>query len=113
MAVNQLFREQPTTAIVYRYCHVFGLSGMKDRKWFSKKDMLSLNTIHRINRDLLDDLKRLYIKCKARSYLTDIDEKLALTILRQLLKTQGYTVNKRAVCVNGDRITQYQLNKTS
>lgn len=111
MTVNQLFREQPAPEFVYRYCQVFGLSGMNDRKWFSKKDMSLHGTIRKINNNLLDDLKRLYIKCKARSYLTDIDERLAITVLRQLLKTQGYGINKKVVSVDGNRMMLYQLNK--
>jgi hypothetical protein len=111
MTVNQLFKEQPAPEFVYQYCQLFGLSGISDRRWFGKKDMMSNNTIRKINKNLLDDLKKLYIKCKARSYLTDIDDKLALTVLRQLIKTQGYSINKKAVCVSGTRMTLYQLNK--
>lgn len=110
--INQLFKEPPAENLIYRICHVFGLSGMSDRRWFSKNDMQSNSTINKINDNLIDDLKNIYIRCKARSYLTDIDDKLALTILRQLLKTQGYKVNTRTVQRNGQRITQYQLNKT-
>lgn len=110
--INQLFRSPPAENLVYRVCHVFGLSGIRDRRWFSKQDMHSNDTINKLNDNLLNDLKSIYIRCKARSYLTDIDEKLALTILRQLLKTQGYKVNTRTVQRNGQKITQYQLNKT-
>lgn len=109
--INQLFRETPAEELIYRVCHVFGLSGITDQRWFSKLDMRSCGTITKIN-GLLDDLKNVYIKCKARSYLTDIDEKLALTILRQLLKTQGYKITTRTVHRYGGRITQYQLNKS-
>jgi hypothetical protein len=108
--INQLFRENPAEELIYRVCHVFGLSGMQDRRWFSKQDMQSHGTINKINTSLLDDLKNVYIRCKARSYLTDIDDKLALTILRQLLKTRGYKVTTRTVQRNGQRLTQYQLN---
>lgn len=109
--INQLFREPPAEELVYRVCNVFGLSGMQDRRWFSKHDMQTHNTINKLNNILLDDLKRLYIRCKARSYLTDIDDKLALTILRQLLKTHGYTVVTRTIQQYGQKITQYRLNK--
>lgn len=110
--INQLFRETPHETLVYRVCNVFGLSGLDDHRWFSKMDMQSHGTINKLNNRLLDDLKQIYIRCKARSYLTDIDEKLALTILRQLLKTQGYRIVTRTVQLNGERVTQYRLNKT-
>lgn len=111
MTINQLFRENPAPELVYRYCQVFGLSGMQDRKWFSKQDMASHNTLNKINNILMDDLKKLYIRCKARSYLTDIDEGLAITIFKQLLKTQGHGITRRTVSINSQRITQYRLNK--
>lgn len=111
--INQLFKELPAEELIYRVCHVFGLSGIQDKKWFSKQDMHSNSTINKLtDNSLLNDLKKIYIRCKARSYLTDIDDKLALTILRQLLKTQGYKINTRMVQLDGQRITQYQLNKT-
>jgi hypothetical protein len=112
MTINQLFIEQPPNELVHRFCQVFGLSGISDRTWFSKTDMASHNTIGRINSILLDDLKKLYIKCKARSYLRDINDQLAITILRQLLKTQGGSLKTRTVSFGGDRVTQYQLNTT-
>jgi hypothetical protein len=110
--INQLFNEPPAEELVYRVCHVFGLSGMQDRRWFSKGDMQTNGTINKLTDNiLLDDLKKIYIRCKARSYLTDIDDKLALTIFRQLLKTQGYKVLTRTLQQHGQRITQYRLNK--
>lgn len=110
--INQLFSELPAEELIYRVCHVFGLSGIQDNRWFSKRDMHACGTINKLNDLLLDDLKKIYIKCKARSYLTDIDDKLALTILRQLLKTKGYKVRTRTVQLDGQRMIQYQLNKS-
>lgn len=111
MTVNQLFREQPSLELTYRYCQLFGLSGIKDRRWFSKHDMSAHNTVPKIKRVLLDDLKTLYIRCKARSYLTDIDDNLAITILRQLLKTHGFKVCTRSVCKSGVRVTEYRISE--
>jgi len=105
--INQLFREKPTKELVYRYCQLFGLSGMQDRKWFNREhivDTLSASS-------LLDDLKNIYIKCKARSYLTDIDDRVAITVLRQLIKTYGYTLKTQTITRNGKRIKEYQLNR--
>lgn len=112
MTINQLFREKPSEELVYRYCHLFGLSGMRDTKWFNKQDMARNSTIQRIHTTILDDLKKLYIGCKARSYLTDIDDNLAITVLRQLVRTLGYTVKRRTTSIGGKRIVEYQLNRT-
>ncbi len=111
MTINQLFKEQPPTELVYRYCHLFGLSGVSDKKWFSKSDMMQHDTLCKIRTTLFDDLKKLYIDCKAKSYLTDMNEKSAITILRQLAKTLGYTVERRVVTTCNRRHTEYQLSK--
>jgi len=110
MTINQLFRVSPSAELIYRYCQLFGLSGMRDRRWFSKVDMCSYSTVHKIKETVLNDLRSVYLKCKARTYLTDFDEKLAITVMRQLLKTQGYQVETRTVSVNGKRLVQYRLS---
>ena len=104
--INQLFHEQPSKELVYKYCRLYGLSGMQDRKWFSK-DHINMSKLTA----LIDDLKTIYIKCKARSYLTDIDSKIALTVLRQLVKTFGYKLKTQTVTQTGKRVRVYQLNK--
>ena len=111
MIINQLFKEKPPIELIYRYCHLFGLSGIYDKKWFTKKDLINNQTVQKIHDNILDDLKGFYIRCKARSYLTDIDETLAITILRQLLKTNGFKVITRNIAIDGFRRTEYCLNK--
>lgn len=105
--INQLFRVQPSKELVYRYCQLFGLSGMQDRKWFTKEH---INMDKFAASPVLDDLKNIYIKCKARSYLTDFDDKVAITVLRQLIKTFGYTLKTQTITRNGKRVKEYQLN---
>lgn len=109
MTVNQLFREPPSWELICRYCQLFGLSGIRDTRWFNKENMRVHSTVMKIKEILIDDLKNIYIRCKARSYLTDIDDKLAITIFRQLLKTQGYRIHTRTVCHKGARVTEYQI----
>lgn len=112
MTINQLFKTAPPTELFYRYCHLFGLSGINDRHWFNKRDLISRRTVEKITQTMSDDLRRLYLDCKVESYLSDITEQSAITILRQLAKASGYTVARRTVTANGKRFTEYQLNKT-
>lgn len=104
--ISQLFVEKPSMDLVYRYCQAFGLSGMYDRQWFTKDNIM----LNRLQNDCLDDLKKVYIKCKARSYLNDITD-TAMTVLRQLVREYGYTLKSRSVSRNGRRVKEYQLNK--
>ena len=112
MTINQLFKIRPSQELIYRYCHLFGLAGMSDRKWFTKNDMARCHTVSKIQDTVFDDLKKLYVDCKAKSYLTEINDKSAITILRQLIKTLDYTLKRRTVTISGIRCTEYQLNKT-
>jgi len=104
--INQLFRVQPSKKIIYQYCQLFGLSGIQHRKWFSREHINIQN-----NSAVIDELKTIYIKCKARSYLTDMDDKVAITVLRQLVKTYGYTLKTHVITRIGKRVKEYQLSK--
>jgi hypothetical protein len=111
--INQLFREQPSKHLVYSYIKAFGLAGLNDWSRFTKKDMCREGTVNKIQKDLIEDLKNIYIRCKARSYLTDMDENVAITVLRQLLRTQGYAVTRHSTTKGGDRVVEYSINKAA
>ncbi len=111
MAINQLFRYQPPMELVSKYLHLFGLSGIHDRNWFSVERLRQNRTTEQIKTKLFDDLKNLYIECKAKSFLSDITEHSALTILRQLARTKGHNLNTRTRTVMGKKQLEYQITK--
>ena len=107
--INQLFRSQPSRELACQLVHYFGLAGLQDNKPFSKFDMRREQTIEKIRGNLLGDLKEIYIHCKAKSYLTELDERSVITILRQILRTQGYTITSRSKYRSGERFKEYQI----
>ena len=109
--INQLFRQLPSEEIATRLVRCFGPAGLHDMAMFSKDSMRQYQTVQKIENNLLDDLKTLYIKCKAESYLNDINEQSALTILRQVLRARGYILCSRSKCRNGERLYEYQIVK--
>ena len=49
-----------------------------------------MSTVNNRKLYLSDDLNEYYIPCKGKKYLTDLDEKKAITILRQIVKCFNY-----------------------
>lgn len=109
MIINQLFKESPSRDLAQRLACYFGLTGLDDSSYFSREWMQKHSTIKNIKENLLDELKKLYIQCKAKSYLSDIDEKSALTILRQILRVHGYNIISRSKCRDGVRFLEYRV----
>ena len=60
-------------------------------------------------KDLKPLLEQYYLPCKARTYLNDLNEKNIVTILRQCLKTKGYTICSREKYLKGDKFIIYSL----
>ena len=58
---------------------------------------------------MYDELVRYYIPCKAKKYLTDLNEKKCITVLRQFLKMQNYTLMSKEKYVEGKKILFYQV----
>ena len=108
VVINQLFRCKPPVDLVYRYAHLFGLSGLSDKSLFGLQDMKRHNTVNRIKRDMIPDLKSLYIDCKA-GFLTDINDRTAITVFRQLLRPLGLRLDRTHATVDSKRVTLYQL----
>ncbi len=107
--INQLFNCHPSIDLTYNIVKLFGLHGLSDPSYFSKYDMRERNTVSKIKNTMIEDLKRLYLKCKAKSYLTDLDEKSVLTILRQILRYHGYQLISRSKCKDGNRYQIYRI----
>ena len=84
------------------------LKCLDDRRCFSRADLLKLNTVAQI-KELKTILEMYYLPCKARTYLNDLNEKNVVTILRQCVKTKGYTICSREKYLKGDKFIIYNL----
>ena len=107
--INQLFQDKPSIELVSRMVEYIGLKDLQDPRFFTKKDMHSNNTVEKIKENLLAELKKIYIKCKAKSYLTDLDETSVLTILRQILRVHNLQLISKNKCIRGNRHQQYRI----
>ena len=110
MVKNQLFRILPDLDIINEILETFGLTSLNDTKFFTKETLNECNTIHKLN-DIKDKLEEYYLPCK-KIYITDsITDKRCIVILRQFIKTQGYTLISKERYINRKKMNVYRLLK--
>ena len=105
---NQLFKVSPNVEITEKILENFGIKGLDDNHSFTRDNLSDLDTVNNIN-EMYDELVRYYIPCKAKKYLTDLNEKKCITVLRQFLKMQNYTLMSKEKYVEGKKILFYQV----
>jgi hypothetical protein len=108
MGKNQLFCKHLSDEVVNRIVEAFGFRSLNDRRSFSRSDLNKLNTVDKV-KELKPLLEQYYLPCKARTYLNDLNEKNIVTILRQCIKTRGYTICSREKYLKGDKFIIYSL----
>ena len=111
MGYNQLFRKIPDKILFDKLLEAFNLKSIDDIKLFSKLDLLNHNSVNKMN-NLKVILQEYYLPCKARTYLSALNEKNVITILRQILKTRNYTISSREKYMKGCKFIIYNLCKT-
>ena len=105
---NQLFRNTPGLNITLELISFFGLKSLTDNHSFNKQNLIDLKTVEKIN-GILDKLSSYYLPCKSRIYLSDINEKKCITILRQFLKVHNYTLLYKEKFINNKKSIYYQI----
>ena len=105
---NQLFKVSPNIQITEKILENFGIKGMDDNHSFTRENLSDLNTVDNIN-DMYDDLIKYYIPCKGKKYLINLNEKKCITILRQCLKIQNYTLMSKEKYIGGKKKLFYQV----
>jgi hypothetical protein len=105
---DQIFRKHPTDEIIEKLLGVFGLKDLDDQKTFSRNDLRVIKTVERLN-FIKPELEAFYIPCKARTYLSYIDEKTAITILRQFVKTRNRMIESREKYMKGSKFLIYYI----
>lgn len=108
MVKNQLFRILPDSNIITILLNTFGLTSLTDTKFFTKKTMIEMNTIDKLNK-IKDDLYQYYLPCKAKVYIENITLKKSITILRQFLKVHNYTLISKEKYIENEKMSVYRL----
>ena len=105
---DQLFKVHPDKNITLQLLYLFGITNFNDNHAFTKNNLLELRTVEKIN-DLVPTLITYYIPCKANKYLQDINDKKSITILRQFLKKNKYTLMSKEKYIQGKKHLFYQV----
>ena len=111
MPKNQLFRQTPPMDTCVLVLQSFGLRDFNDTTNFSRRDLDMLLCVEKMER-LKPELMKYYLPCKARTYLNDLNSKNVITILRQIARLYGYSVQSREKYIKGDKFIIYQLIPT-
>jgi len=108
MPKNQLFKIVPDLQIIQAILEAFGLDDIEDTRIFTKEHMKDIDTVQKIT-DLKDRLEEYYIPCKSKKYLSDLNEKKCITILRQFVKIHHYKCIGMEKSIKGDKTMTYRL----
>lgn len=112
MKKNQIFKVIPDKEFVLKVLNIFGIKDFDDTRLFSRKNLQTQNTVEQL-KEIEEDFKEYYINCKAQKYLTDLNEKRSITILRQILKEHGYKIKSREKYIEGHKILLYNVEPTT
>ena len=108
MKRNQLFKLEPSIDFVKEFVKIFGLKDINDTRKFSRDSLVNINTLDKF-KVYKEDLKKYYIPCKYEKYVTDLNEKKLVTILRQIVKLHDYKVTSQEKYIDGKKTLLYSL----
>ena len=105
---DQLFKNKPDINLLNDIIKLYGLNDFNDSKLFTKNNLIDLQTVKNI-KEMIPRLNEYYLPCKSKLFLSRIDEKKCITILRQLLKLHNYNVFSKEKCIKGIKYNYYQI----
>ena len=105
---NQLFRISPDMEITENILHLFGIKDIHDNHSFTRLNLIDLKTVEKMEENV-NELSKYYIPCKAKKYLSDLNEKKCITILRQFLKIHNHTLISKEKYNKGKKQLFYQV----
>lgn len=109
MPINQLFKSIPPKNLITEMLTLYGIDGFADDKTFSKLDLNQIGTVNKMT-IYVDKLRGYYIPCKQKTYLTNLNIKKIITILRQCVRLFDYKIISKEKYLKGEKIIEYQLN---
>jgi len=109
---NQLFRADISLEFLIDFIHkLFQIELNTTINYsFSKKTLTTKNIKNIINENM-EILKKIYIKCKHKIYLENLNEKKIITLIRQLLRIHKYDLKAKEKYENGKKYLLYTISK--
>lgn len=110
MVSNQLFKKIPTKEYVDKILQIFGINEFDENFYFSKFDIQKKNIVEKFKEEI-PELNKYYLNCKAKKYLTDLNFKKIVTVLRQIVRQHKYRIVGFEKYTNGEKYLLYKLEK--
>ena len=108
MTILQLFKIVPSRQFTLELLQLYGINDFVETHYFTKDDLDKLNIVQELN-NIKYKLEKYYIPCKSKKYLTNLNEKKCITILRQFLKIHNHTLISKEKYVKGNKQLFYQV----
>lgn len=104
--IKHLFRKKPSLELILDILKSLNFTGLDDGRLFHKNDIPV-----RAFEEWLPLLEPFYLPCKAKLFLHDFTVSKAITVLRHLLRTQGYRIHPYEKVHQGVKQTLYQIER--
>ena len=109
---NQLFRKEISFDFLSNFindCFNIELNNSINYS-FSKKTIINKN-INEIVLKYMSESEKIYIKCKHKVYLENLNEKKIITLLRQILREHYYELKAKEKYESGKKYLLYTISK--
>lgn len=110
---NQLFsKDIPSFELVNKILYTMINKDLNDNLYFefSRKIIMNKKIIEKMN-EFIPELKKIYLKCKHKKYLENLNEKKVITIFRQILRPYDYNIISIEKYNNGEKYLLYIIEK--
>jgi hypothetical protein len=104
----KLFRKEPPREFVEEILGHMGFLGFHDLRWFSK-DEIRVSTLD----EWLPALEAYYLPCKAERFIHRWSSASVVTVLRHILHSHGYHLEKEERLYNGRKTFLYQIQSAT
>ena len=108
MGKHQLFSKIPPKELIIKLLNCFGFKDFEDSRCICKKYFKKLNILENIE-SILPELHKYYLPCKSKTYLNNLNNNSAMTILRQCIRPFDYIVIGKEKYINGEKIINYHI----
>ncbi len=104
--IKHLFRKKPNLELILDILRSLNFTGLDDARLFHKND-IPVGAFE----EWLPILEPFYLPCKAKLFLHNFTASKAITVLRHLLRTQGYRIHPYEKVHQGVKQTLYQIER--
>lgn len=110
MVNKQLFSKKPDLETVISLLKLYGIDEFDTNVVFSREDLSKKNIITNLI-NFKPNLEKYYLPCKSKKYLTNINIKRSVTILRQVIREYNYKIISNEKYHLGKKYLSYKIIK--